>query len=493
MPHKHKKHVKHAKIFTEAKQSFPKTQPKVEDAITRKPTMSNLLKFALPTILSMIIMSTMGIVDGVFVSRWIDQNALAAVSLVFPFFGFVMAIGFMLGVGGNAMIAKKIGEGKEVEGRQNFSLIIITGIIVAAAISMIGVLAPDFILNILGVDYGVARQMAIDYMMPLVYFAPVIVSGMMFQQFLITAGKAHYSAITSFASGIVSIGLNFLFIYHLDMGLQGAALATSIGYSLSALVGWVFFSINRKGNLYFVMPKFDIRALGRASINGASEMVTMLATSIVVVLMNNILMDIEGGGLEAVAAASIMFAGMGVFSALFIGYSSGVAPITSYNFGKGDTDNLKLSYKNNMIIIGVLSIVATGLAFLLIDPLMLVYDIEPYVHMFDFIPTPDMYGIYVENSVYHLARRGFFFITASFILMAYNSFGTMFFTALNNGVVSSLLSLFRTLIFPVLAFWILPTIWGLDGAWAAMPAAEILGIVLTVVFFIKMKKRYNYA
>jgi len=213
-------------------------------------------------------------------------------------------------------------------------------------------------------------------------------------------------------------------------------------------------------------------------------MVTMLATSIVVVIMNNILMDIEGGGLMAVAAGSVMFAGMGIFSALFIGYSSGVAPITSYNFGKGDTDNLKLSFKNNLIIVGGLSILATGLAFLLVNPLIGVYDIHPTIYL---------YGTYFDNPIHNMARTGFLFLATSFVLMAFNSFGTMFFTSLNNGVVSSLLSLFRTLIFPAIAFAVLPYIFGINGAWAAMPTAEVLGIVLTVVFFIKMRKRYNYA
>lgn len=481
MPKNYKKNTKYAKIFKEAAEA----RPKAEENITKTPTKTHLLKFALPTILSMLIMSTFGIVDGVFVSRWIGQGALAAASLVFPFLGFIMAIGFMLGVGGNAMIAKKIGEGKELEGRQNFSLLILAGFVISVFIALIGIFFPGFVLGVLGVS-AEAREMALEYMMPLVYFLPVIVVGMMFQQFLITAGKAHYSAITALFGGFISAGLNFVFIYILEMGLQGAALATSIGYSLSAMVGLMFFAINRKGTLYFVIPKFDIKAIGKASINGASEMVTMLSVSIVTVIMNNILMEIEGGGLMAVAAASVMFAGMGIFSALFIGYSSGVAPITSYNFGKGDINNLKLSFKNNLLIIGGLSVVATGLAFLLVNPLISVYDIHPNIFM-------EEYGIYAYNPVHGMARTGFLFIASSFVLMAYNSFATMFFTALNNGVISSLLSLFRTLIFPALAFTVLPLILGINGAWAAMPTAEVLGIVLTIIFLKAMRRRYNYA
>jgi len=468
MPKKHIKNTKHAAIFKATRESSPSTT----DSISLTPTWQHLLKFSLPTILSMLIMSTFGVVDGIFVSRLIDPVALAAVSIVFPFLGFVMAIGFMLGVGGNAMIAKKIGEGKEKEGRRNFSLITLVAFIVSVSITFIGIAFPDFILNILGSNDFV-RDMALAYMQPLLWFMPVIILGMVFQQFLITVGKAHYSAITAFLGGLTSAGLNYVFIYLLDMGLQGAALATSIGYTLPAILGLVYFTFKRNGSLYFVRPNFDIKALGRTCINGASEMVTMLAASITTAMMNNILMDIADE--SAVAAASIMFAGMGIFSALFIGYASGVAPIISYNYGKGDTTNLKKTYVNSLWIIGIVSTISVVLAFLSTDLLISIYNIP--------VGTP----------IHDMAARGFMFLAGSFIFMGFNSFASMFFTALNNGVVSSVLSLFRTLIFVAVAFSVLPIFFDIDGVWAAMPAAEVLGIVMAVIFFKIMKRRYNYA
>ncbi|MCL2753979.1 MAG: MATE family efflux transporter [Defluviitaleaceae bacterium] len=464
------KKMKYANVFRAAKES----SNKAADSIGKKPTTGHLLKFALPTILSMLIMSTFGIVDGIFVSRVIDQTALAAVVIVFPFLSFVMAIGFMLGVGGNALVAKKIGEGQAKEGRENFSLIALTAFIVSLAIALIGIFFPSFILGILGADDHV-YYMAREYMMPLLYFMPPIILGMVFQQFLITEGKAHISAIMAFLGGLTSAGLNYLFIYLLDMGLQGAALATSIGYTLPAIVGVIYFTFKRTGNLYFVKPKLDFRALGRACINGASEMVTMLATSIVTVLLNNILMDIDGGGIEAVSAAGIIFAGMGIFAALFVGYSSGVIPIISYNFGKNDKENLGLTYRNSLKIIGVTSLLAIGLALLSTDLLLRVY------------------GIPAGTAIHDMTRTGFTFLVGGFIFMGFNTFASMFFTALNNGVVSSILSLFRTLIFVSIAFATLPPLFGLTGAWMSMPAAEVLAITLTIFFFVKMKKKYGYA
>jgi len=445
---------------------------RASDGIAQTPTWKHLLLFSLPVIMSMIMMNTFSMVDGIFASRLISPIALAPISVVFPFLSFIMAIGMLLGVGGNAMIAKKIGEGRVEEGRQNFSMITLVGLIVSILVMTFGLLLPDVVLDILGPDDFI-RDMAFDYLQPLLWFMPTTVLGMMFQQFLITVGKAHYGAITATIGGFLSAGLNFLFIRTLDMGIQGAALATSIGYTLPTILGLVYFTVARKGSLYFVMPKFDFRALGRTCINGASEMITMLSVAFITVLMNNILIDL--GGAEAQAAAGVMFAGMGIFSALFVGYSAGVAPIISYNYGKGDKDNLRKSFSNSIRLIGLLSVIAMVLAFFSTGLLLRVYDIPSG------IPIHDM------------AVTGFRFIIGGFIFMGFNTFASMFFTALNNGVVSSLLSLFRTLIFSVIAFMTLPSLFDLTGAWAAVPTAEILGIIVTIVFFIAMKKRYGYA
>lgn len=445
---------------------------KAVDSITLTPTWKNLMKFALPTILSTIIMSTFGIVDGIFVSRLIDPIALAATSVVFPFLGFALAIGLMLGVGGNALIAKKIGEGKDREARQNFSLISLVGFIASVVIVTVGILFPNLVLDILGVD-PLIRPMALDYLLPLLWFMPIIILGMMFQQFFITVGKAHYGAITALIGGLMSAGLNYVFIRILDMGIMGAALATSIGYTLPAILGVIYFTVARQGRLYFVMPKLDFRALGRTCINGASEMLGMLAGSITTVLMNNVLLDL--GGAEAQAAAAVMFAGMGIFTSLFMGYASGVAPIISYNYGKNDTDNLKKSYKNSLFLIAILSIAGIALALPSTNLLIGIYDIPVGIPMHD------------------MAATAFRFTIASFIFMGFNSFGSMFFTALNNGIVSSIISLLRTLVFVVIAFLTLPVLFGLTGAWIAFPAAEVLTVFVTIFFFIYMKKKYNYA
>jgi len=246
-----------------------------------------------------------------------------------------------------------------------------------------------------------------------------------------------------------------------------------VGYTIAFIVGMFYFTFKRKGLLYFVRPKFDWRVLVKSSTNGASEMVAMLATSITSVLMNNVLIRIEGP--EAVAAAGIMFAGMGILTAFFFGYTSGIAPIISYNFGKKDTDNLKRLYSASLRLVGVISLLSIALGWLLTDAIINIYDIPP------------------GTNIRYMAFAGLRIITLGFTFMGFNAFASMMFTALNNGKLSAILSFFRTLVFVVISFMVLPELFGLTGAWVAIPFAELLAIAMSVFFLKKMKKVYNYA
>ncbi|MCL1994180.1 MAG: MATE family efflux transporter [Spirochaetes bacterium] len=444
----------------------------METDISKKATGAYLLKFSLPTIISMLLMSLFGIVDGLFVARIIDPIALAAVGIVFPFISFAMAIGLMLGTGGNAIVAKKIGEGLTREARENFSLIALTGLAISIFLAVAGLIFPATITSILGVDASV-YDMVFEYLQPLLYFMPTIILGVVFQQFLITEGKAHIGTIATIIGGLLNIGLNYLLIYVLQMGLRGAALATSIGYTVSLLVGVYHFAYNRKGYLHFVKPKFDFGLLAKASVNGLSEMVTMLATSIAAIVMNNVLMRIQGP--EAVAAAGIMFAGVGILTAIFMGYSAGIAPIISYNYGKNDTDNLRRVYSGSLRLLGFISVLSIALGWLLTGPIIRIYDVP--------VGTP----------IYEMAFTGFRIFIAGFVFMAYNIFASMMFTALNNGKLSGMLSFFRALVFVVVSILVLSEIFGVNGAWIALPFSEVLAFAMTVYFLKAKRSVYKYA
>ena len=440
--------------------------------ISKKVTMGFLLKFALPTIITMLLFGTLGVVDSVFVSNILGEASLAAVGIAWPFVGFAMSFGFMIGIGGNALVGKKLGEDKKLEAKQNFTLITIVAFVVSALLASIGLIFPDFILNLLGAD-DMIRPMTMEYFRPFLFFMPSIVLSVVFQQFLVTEGKAHIATITMAVGAVVNITLNYLVLYVWGWGLLGTAIVSGIVYTMPAVVGLVYFTFARKGSLYFVKPKWDIRALGRSSINGASEMVTMLASSITMTIMNNILM--RNHGFESVAAAGVIFAGMNILAGIFIGYSSGVAPIFSYNYGKNRIGNIKRIYRFSLKILGGIALFTIALGWFTINPIIAIFGIEQ------------------GTDIHQMAQLGFRIVSAGFIFMAYNSFASIMFTALNNAVVSSLLVLLRTLVFVVVAFLTLPNIFGLNGVWMAMPAAEILAIFTTIFFFKKMRKRYRYA
>jgi len=440
-----------------------------------------LLRFALPTIFSMVFMSLFGIVDGIYVSRIMDSYALSAVGLIMPYVMFVLAMGMMFGAGGNALVAKELGEGQLDSARKNFSLIVATSFVVTAVLSIVSLLFPDLVLRILGVNAEV-YDFAREYMMPIAIFMPFMGAGIVFQQFLMTEGKAELGMIATILGGCVNMVLNWLLIYRLQMGLQGAAIATCVGYSIPAVFGLVFFTRNRTGLLYFVKPKLKVDVLIQSSLNGASEMVTMMAMSVTSIFLNNILMDIEGP--MAVAASSIIFAMMGIISSAFTGYASGIVPLISFNHGKQEKERLKRIFHNSLWIISIMALGSMVLGWLFTDPFIAIYIKEPLLFL---------YGFYMLLPVYEMSFDGIRLISFGYIFMGINLFGSVLFTGLNDGKISGILSFLRSFVFLTVSYIVLPTIWGVHGAWIAMPVAEVLSIFVTVYFFISKRKVYHFA
>jgi len=429
-----------------------------------------LLKFALPTVLSTILMSAFGIVDGVFAARIISPVAFAATGIVWPFMAFAMAVGFMLSIGGSALVAKKIGEGKIKQARADFTTLTLVTFIASTALSLFGLIFPDTLLNLLGVD-ALLRPFALQYLQPLAIILPFAMIGFFIQQFFITEGKPSLGFAVTAIGGAVNLSLNFLLIWHLGWELRGAALATGIGYSIPAIVGIVFFLKNRNGTLTFARPNWDLRMLGKASVNGASEMITMLAASVTSVVMNNILIRLVG--YEGVAAVGIMMVGQMLLMSTFLGYASGVAPIISFNYGKKDTLRLQRLFKRSLGIIAAASGISIISGWFLAVPLTLIY-----------VPA--------STEIYQMAVLAFRIGLIGFIFMGINGFASVMFTALNNGVVSGLLSLLRTLVFVLFMLSLLPAIFDVHGVWLSLPAAEMLAFGASLLMFAKMRSRYLY-
>ena len=451
------------------------TDPSLERSISTY----SLLKFALPTIIANVAMGVFGVVDGVMAARIIDEYALSAVGLVMPFMMFVLAVGLMFGTGGNALIAKEIGEGLIEKARKNFSLVSLAGILSAVVLAIFAWLFPDLLFDILGID-DYMHDMTWEYAKTAIPFIPIIMAGILFQQFFMTEGKAHYGMIAVGTGGVVNIILNGILIP--EYGLRGAALATCIGYSIPAVFGFIVFTFNRKGLLYFVTPKFNFSVLVLTSTNGMSEMVGSMAISISSIVMNNILMDLDGP--MAVASAGIMMAGMNIMQGFFFGYTTGISPLISYNFGKKDHYRLKQIMNLSLWITSALTVITVALSWLFTDYFIQIYDIDPLVYISGFL---------MNLPVYEMAFDSLRILSFGYFFMGVNIFGSALFTALNNGIISGLIAFLRGIVFIIVCLRVLSAIWGVDGVWIAVPLAEVLGIFVTVYFLVKMRKIYHYA
>jgi len=446
-------------------------EQKKEEAQLDKPiTTKFLLVFTIPTILSFIVMGIFGLIDGLFATRRISVEALSAVNTVMPFFTFAMSLGSMLAMGGSALIAKKMGAGKKLEARQNFTLITIVTLITSGVISLISWFFTTPLLNLLGTDAHIF-DIALEYIQPIIIFLPFVMLGMILVQFLITEGKPVLSAIVSTSGAILNTLLNVLFLFVFDMGIVGLALATGIGYAVPTLIGLYYFGVLRNGTLYLVKPKFDFKALFHSITNGLSEGVTMLEGAVTTVVMNNTLVRLVG--FEGVASAGIVMAIQGIFASLFFGYASGIAPVISFNFGKENTERLQLLFKKSMYMVAVLSLLGFIGVQLFASQLVEIY--VPY------------------GSEFHtMTVRGLRLSVFGFLLMGYNVFAPAMFTAFNNGPVSGFLSFMRSLVFTLVPLVLLPRMFDLNGVWLAIASIEVLTIFVSVLLMVKFGKKYQY-
>ena len=499
-----------------------------ENSRLNKPiTNKFLLKFTIPTIFAFVIMGIFGLIDGIFASRVIGEEAMASVGYIMPFFTFAMALGTMLTMGGCALVVKMKGKNLKADARGIFTMLAIVIFSTSAIIAIVSWFIQTPLLNLLGTpDDATVRSLSLEYLRPLIFMMPFLMLGMYFTQFLIAEGRPVLGMLVSVASVLVSSGLNALFLLVFNMGIMGLSLATGIGFAVPTVLGLIYFTFNRKGAIYFAKPKWDIRALGRSAFNGISEMITMMAGTVTAIVMNNVLTDIIGW--HGVFAASIVMAMVGIFASLYFGYSSGVAPIVSYNYGKklkyGKEStvgaerhaNLQKLYKKSLVFVIVLSLLAfvltQGLADLLVriyvDPGYFGYWVEgggmyyegiwyePGRHYFEGwgyyeIPAERVWEC-TGIDLHALSVRGLRIVAIGFMFMSFNVFATAWFTAFNNGLVSGIMSFLQTFVFSLALIVGLSQAFALNGVWAALPLVEVLSFCVSIFFLIKLGSRYGY-
>lgn len=429
-----------------------------------------MLRFTLPSIIMLIFTSIYGVVDGFFVSNFVGKTPFAAVNFIMPVLMILGALGFMFGSGGSALIAKTMGEGNKEKANRLFSMFVYVTIVCGI---IIGVLSFVFIRQI-AVLLGADGQMLDDcvlYGRIIIAAIPFYMLQFEFQTFFITAEKPQLGLIVTVLSGVTNMVLDALFMAVFKWGLAGAAIATAISQVVGGVVPLIYFARPNSSLLHLTKTEFDGRSLLKACTNGSSELMSNISTSIVSMLYNAQLMKYAGE--NGIAAYGVLMYVNMIFLAAFLGYSTGIAPVIGYHYGAKNTAEMKGLLKKSIIITGIFAVSMFILAEICAYPLAYIF-------------------VGYDGELMNLTLRGFLIYSFSFLFTGFAIFGSSFFTALNDGLTSALISFLRSLVFQIAAVIIFPLIWEINGIWFSIVAAEAMSVVITVILFAVKKKKYNY-
>ena len=440
-----------------------------QNAYNKPVTLGNILKFAVPTIAMSVFMSFYTMVDGLFVSNLIGTDALSAINLTAPVIQLVTAISTMLATGGSAVIMKKMGEHKPKEAREDFTFLILVNVFVGLLMCILGYVVMDGIFGNLKLSPEVANYCNAYLSRYLVFTIPILLMNN-FTLYMIASEKATLSLICSVTGGVLNMVLDYVFIAGFSMGISGAAVATGLGYSVTAVAGLFVFS-RKKSLLHFTKPVCRFRVLAGAATNGCSEMATALVTGIITMMFNWTMLHYVGE--DGVAAVTIIMYVLMFASSLYTGYSYGVAPMLSYYYGEQNHQKLKKLVAMSLKVIACICLITVAASFMLTRPLVSVF------------ARPD-------NPVYELAVTGNRICTVALFFIGFNIFASGMFTALSNGIVSAVLAFSRSFVFMLITMIVLPLLLGVNGIWLATPAAELMALMLSAFMFLKYKKRYGY-
>lgn len=429
----------------------------------------SLLKFVLPTIVMMIFMGLYTLVDTIFVARFVNTNALSAINIVCPIINITVGLATMLATGGSAIIARKLGEKKDSEARENLALIVCAGIFTGILITAVCFSFLEPIIRGLGAN-DILFPYCRGYLKILLFFTTANILQCLYLNLFVTAGKPNLGLWLLILAGLANIVLDYIFIVVWQMGIGGAAWATGIGYMIPVLAGTYFFLRNR-GSLFFAWPKPDWKMLGESCFNGSSEMASQLSTAITTFLFNLAMMKFLGEA--GVAAITIIIYSQFLLTTLYIGFSMGTAPIISYAYGSNDTWQLKKIFR---ICAGFITFCSA------------------LIFVVSFFGGHYISALFAgqQANVLKIATQGFAIFSFSFLFCGINIFASAMFTAFSNGKISAIISFLRTLVFISAALLIFPIFWGVFGIWLAVPLAEFLTLIISVLFICRYRKQYGY-
>ncbi len=433
-------------------------------------TYKKLLRFTFPSVIMMVFTSLYGVVDGFFVTNYAGKTALAAINFVYPVLNILAIFGYMIGTGGSALVAKTLGEGKIKRANSLFSLFVYMSVVLSIAFSAIGFFTLEPLMKLLGAE-GEMLKGTLIYGNILLLSLPFWNLQFLFQIFFITAEKPKLGLYVTLAAGIANMLLDWLFVGILDFGIAGAAAATAISQFTGGGLPLIYFFSKNKSLLHLVRTRMDIKALTKAFTNGSSEFISGISGALVGILYNIQLMKYAGE--DGVAAYSIMMYVCFVFIGIFFGYANGSAPIVGFHYGAENHKELKNMLKKGLI----LNFTAASVMLILSEALSGV--------------LAKIFAGY-DPVLYDMTLNGFRIYAVSFFFSGFAILGPSFFTSLNNGLISGILSFMRTVVFQVLFVLVLPEIYGIEGIWYSVVIAEALSAFLSVLFFIIMRKKYHY-
>lgn len=434
-------------------------------------TSRKLLRFTLPSMVMMVFTSIYGVVDGIFISNFVGSDPFAAINLIMPFLMILGALGFMLGSGGSALVGFYLGMDQEKRANEIFSLLVYVLLGVGTLLTVLGLLFLEPVARLLGADA--------DLLPYCVRYARIVLLGLVpftlqnvFQSFLVTAERPHFGLYITVGAGVTNMVLDALLVAVIPLGVEGAALATVLSQCVGGILPLIYFARPNTSRLRLTRTHWELRPVLKSAANGSSEFMTNISMSIVTMLYNWQLLRLMGA--DGVTVFGIIMYVSFIFVALFLGYSMGSAPIVSFHYGAGNQEELRGLFRRSLTIILAMSAGLTVLAIVLAKPLAMIF-------------------VSYDPALLSVTTRALTIYAVSYLLTGFNIYASSFFTALNDGLVSALISFARTLVFQVLAVLTLPLLWEADGIWAAVILAEGLAALLSLACFLRFRRKYGYA
>lgn len=429
-----------------------------------------MIRFTLPSICMMIFTSIYGIVDGFFVSNYVGAVPFAALNLAMPFIMILSAFGFMFGSGGTALVSMRLGMGEKQRANETFSLLTYVLLVSGIVLGIVGTAIAPWVCRLLGATEEMMPY-AVQYTRINMLSLPFFMLQRMFQSFMITAERPHMGLVVTVISGCTNMVLDWLFVGVFSWGLAGAAYATVISEYVGGLIPLVFFLMPNNSPLRLGKTHFHWHDIVKASTNGSSEFLSVSASSIIGMLYN--LQLLRYAGTDGVAAYGVIMYVNFVFTGIYFGYTMGISPVIGFHYGAENEDELKNLFKRSAKMLITASVVITILSELASRLLV---------------------GIFVgyDPELMALTVRGFRIYSIAFLFMGINIFGSGFFTALNNGGISAMLSVIRSLGLQLISIYLLPYLLGTDGLWLVVVVSDGLCLLLTIYMLARYRKKYHY-